>query len=63
MSDQPRTAAATQAAQLAHAHRAVDDPVKLAKAARIVRVALARRKLTVADLSPSAPTDGGGGSA
>lgn len=34
------------------AHRAVDDPVTLEKAARIVRAALARRKLTLDDLEP-----------
>ena len=34
------------------AHRAVDDPVVLARAQRIVRAALARRKLRLADLSP-----------
>jgi hypothetical protein len=32
--------------------RALDDPVALARAARIVRVALERRRLTVADLTP-----------
>jgi hypothetical protein len=32
------------------AERAVDDPVVLAKAARIVRAALARQRLTLADL-------------
>jgi hypothetical protein len=32
------------------AHRAVDDPAQLARAARIVRAALARRVLTEDDL-------------
>jgi hypothetical protein len=32
------------------ARRAIDDPVKLARAARIVRVALERQRLTVDDL-------------
>lgn len=34
------------------AHRAVDDPVRLARAARIVRAALARKKITLAELTP-----------
>lgn len=33
------------------AARAVDDPVKLARAARIVRIALARQRLTLDDLN------------
>ena len=42
-----------------HAHRAVDDPVQLARAARIVRAALARQRLTLGDLTPlPAPRDG-----
>lgn len=32
--------------------RALDDPVALARAARIVRAALARRRLSTADLEP-----------
>jgi hypothetical protein len=32
------------------AHRAVDDPVELARAARIIRAAIARRILTEDDL-------------
>lgn len=41
------------------AHRAVDDPVVLARAARIVRAALSRQKLTLADLPPlPEPGDG-----
>jgi hypothetical protein len=50
------TEGARQAAYLALAARAVDDPVKLARAARIVRVALERKRLTIAELLP----DGGG---
>lgn len=46
------TAAAIEATKRLAAERAVDDPVKLAKAARIVRVALARQRLTLADLTP-----------
>lgn len=38
--------------QALSAHRAVDDPVKLGRAARIVRAALARRKLTLDELTP-----------
>jgi len=34
------------------ARRAIDDPVVLGRAARIVRVALARKALTLADLEP-----------
>jgi hypothetical protein len=34
------------------AHRAVDDPAQLERAARIVRAALERRKLTLAELTP-----------
>ena len=53
----------------ASALRAVDDPAQLAKAARIVRAALARRALTLRDLQgdivkPSdllRPTSGDGG--
>lgn len=55
-----RTAAATEAVQQYAAERAVDDPAKLAKAARIVRAALARQRLTLADLRP---TEGGAGDA
>lgn len=34
------------------AHRALEDPIKLAKAARIVRAALARGVLSEHDLTP-----------
>lgn len=34
------------------AHRALDDPARLARAARIVRAALERGVLTQADLTP-----------
>lgn len=54
---EPRTAAATEAAANLHALRAVDDPVKLAKAARIIRAALERKRLTLADLTESAIAD------
>lgn len=37
--------------------RAIDDPVKLAKAARIVRAALERNRLTLADLDPQGEGD------
>jgi hypothetical protein len=36
------------------AHRAVDDPTKLASAVRIVRAALAQKRLTANDLTPLA---------
>jgi hypothetical protein len=52
-----RTDAATIEHMRRSAHRAVDDPAQLARAARIVRAALARRKLTVADLTPLPPDD------
>lgn len=39
------------------AHRAVDDPATLARAARIVRAALARQRLTLDELTPL-PDDG-----
>jgi len=45
-------AKAREASQLSFAKRAVDDPVVLARAARIVRAALARGKLTQDDLTP-----------
>lgn len=44
------TAPARQAALRNAADRAVDDPAQLARAARIVRAALARRVLTTRDL-------------
>jgi hypothetical protein len=47
-----RTAAATEAVQQYAAERAIDDPAKLARAARIVRAALARKRLTIAELEP-----------
>lgn len=55
-----RTDAATQAHVTNAAHRAVDDPRELARAARIVRAALARKKLTHADLTPLPARDGEG---
>lgn len=39
------------------ANRAVDDPAALARAARIVRAALARQRLTVADLTEAGAPD------
>jgi len=52
----PRTANATEAVKQYAAERAIDDPVKLERAARIVRAALARQRLTIADLT--APVGG-----
>lgn len=49
-----QTAAARAATQLYAAERAIDDPVKLARAARIVRLALERRRITLAEIAPSA---------
>lgn len=46
-----KTAAiAAEAAARQHAMRAIDNPVKLAWAARIVRVAIARGRLSANDL-------------
>lgn len=57
--DQPvRTAAATEANRQHAAERWVDDPARLARAARIVRTALARKKLSLADLEPDARETG-----
>lgn len=42
-----------------HAHRAVEDPIKLNKAARIVRAALAREMLRIEDLTPLPNPDAG----
>jgi hypothetical protein len=55
-----RTAAANEASRRAAALRALDDPVKLARAARIVRAALERGRLEVADVVPGADTDDAG---
>ncbi len=44
--------AARRAHQRNAALRAIDDPVKLQRAARIVRAALERNRLTLADLAP-----------
>jgi hypothetical protein len=46
------TSKARERQQQNAALRALDDPVKLAQAARVVRAALERRKLTVSDLLP-----------
>jgi hypothetical protein len=51
MSAPPRTSAATTAHLTNAALRAVDDPATLARAARIVRAALARHALTPDDLT------------
>jgi hypothetical protein len=49
--ERARTDAATAGHMRRAALRAVDDPATLAKAARIVRAALARRVLTPRDLT------------
>jgi hypothetical protein len=54
---QPRTAAATKEHLRRSARRAVDDPAQLARAARIVRAALERQRLSLADLVPDGPDD------
>jgi hypothetical protein len=60
-----RTAAATEEHMRRAAIRALDDPAQLARAARIVRAALARQRLTLADLTtlPTTPGDDGGAAA
>lgn len=50
MPEPSRTAAATAAVQQHAAERAIDDPAKLAKAARVVRLALERQRLSLDDL-------------
>lgn len=52
-----RTSAATEAVQQYAAERAIDDPAKLARAARIVRLALARKRLTLDELTPPSTRD------
>jgi hypothetical protein len=47
-----RTAKARRVQLTRTAHRAVDDPLELARAARIVRAALARQRLNLSDLTP-----------
>lgn len=54
----PRTAAATEAIQQHAAERAIDDPVKLARAARIMRIALQRKKITIDELLSPSTEDG-----
>jgi hypothetical protein len=54
----PNTGPAVEAIKTYAAERAINDPVKLARAARIVRTALARKKLSVNDIMPPA-SDGG----
>lgn len=49
----PNTKPAAAANQRYAAERAVGNPAKLAQATRIVRLALARNVLTLADLAPS----------
>lgn len=43
---------AVEATKRYSAERAVDDPAKLERAARIVRIALERQRLTIDDLTP-----------
>ena len=55
-----RTAAASERNRELGALRAIDDPAKLAKAARIVRLALERKRLTLADLGVTGRPNGTG---
>jgi hypothetical protein len=58
---QYRTAAATEAVKQYAAERAIDDPAKLDRAARIVRAALERNRLSIDELlTDDRPSDGGG---
>ncbi|MCT9107931.1 hypothetical protein N4G69_20215 [Streptomyces mirabilis] len=50
MSQAPRTAAATAAAQRWHAERSATDPAKLGRAVRVVRAALEAHRLSLSDL-------------
>lgn len=52
MDPSARTAAATAKHVENTIRRALDDPVRLERAAAIVRAALARKKLRLADLTP-----------
>lgn len=52
MSDVPRTAAATAAVQRHAAERALDNPAKLDRAVRVVRLALERGRLHIPDVLP-----------
>jgi hypothetical protein len=56
-----QTEKARETWQVVAAHRAVDDPAALARAARIVRAALARKRLTLAELTPLPAVEDGGG--
>jgi hypothetical protein len=49
---------AIEAHQRNAALRAIDDPRQLARAARIVRAALERKRLELADVLPEAAADG-----
>lgn len=49
-----RTAAALEARRQYAADRAIDDPIKLARSLRVVRTALARKRLRLEDLVPDA---------
>lgn len=49
-----RTAAAVEASKTYAAERHASDPVKLARAVRVVRIALAQRQLTLDDLTRAA---------
>jgi len=52
MAHEPRTAAATAAAQRWHAEQSASDPRKLSRALRVVRAALELHTLTLADVFP-----------
>ncbi len=58
-SGQRQTAAARETHKKRGVERALDDPVKLERAARIVRVALERGRLTLADLDAERQAEGG----
>jgi hypothetical protein len=57
-SARPRTANATETIKHQAAERAIDDPIKLARAARIIRLALARQRLTLDELTAPSTQDG-----
>lgn len=52
--DRQRTAAAAERNKQLAAERALDDPAKLERAARLIRLALERGRLAPADILPDA---------
>jgi hypothetical protein len=57
--DKSVTAAAVEARLQYAAERAVNDPVKVDRAARIIRLAIAQRRITIGELIPVSPNGRG----